>query len=93
MKKFLNDRLAIITSNIKKIRLDNNHNIEYLAAKLKMPVNDYSELEQGHTELTLHTLFRIAEVLNVSILELIEADEILLNQLDLKDDNGPANGH
>ena len=78
MKRFLNARLGAITTNIKNTRLERNYTQEYLSAKLKIPLHDYSELELGKTELTLSGLFHIAEILNVPILELIEKDPNLL---------------
>jgi transcriptional regulator with XRE-family HTH domain len=85
MKRFLNARLNIITTNIKNTRSESNYTQEYVAAKLNMPLHDYTELELGKTEMTLNKLFRIAEILNVPILDLIEKDPALLTPRTLND--------
>jgi transcriptional regulator with XRE-family HTH domain len=88
MKKFLNSRLEIIAANIKSTRLERNYSQEYLAGKMKIAATEYNELETGHTELTLDKLLRIAEILNISILELIEHDPTHITSHDPNDKPG-----
>lgn len=78
MKRFLNKRLNIIAANIKNMRSEKNYSQDFMAAKLKISLHDYNELESGKAEMTLNKLFLIAEVFNVPILDLIEKDPTLL---------------
>jgi transcriptional regulator with XRE-family HTH domain len=78
MKEFLKSRQQIIAANIKQARTDKNLTSAFVALGIKMSLENYHKLELGQTELTLNCLFKIAAVLDVNILELIENDPLLI---------------
>lgn len=45
---------------------------EYMAAKMGIGQNAYSKLELGKTKITLDRLFAIADVLGVTVIELLK---------------------
>ncbi|WP_316747737.1 helix-turn-helix transcriptional regulator [Pedobacter gandavensis] len=44
---------------------------EYMAEKLHISQNSYSKLERGYTSLTVVRLYQIAEILGISIQEIL----------------------
>jgi len=68
-----------VIAKVRQIREAKHYSQEYLAVKLKISQNAYSKIELGHHNLTLTRLIRIAEILEVSLLELVQpgADEML----------------
>jgi hypothetical protein len=78
MKEFLKSRQHIIAVNIKQARTDKNLTSAFVALGIKVSLEDYHKLEFGQAELTLTCLFKIAAILDVNILELIENDPLLI---------------
>ncbi len=68
-----------IIANVRAIREGKYYSQEYLAVKLNISQNAYSKIELGHHNITLSRLIRIAEILDVSLVELVQpgADEHL----------------
>jgi|APGre2960657404_1045060.scaffolds.fasta_scaffold00849_2 transcriptional regulator with XRE-family HTH domain len=60
--------------NIKKFRELKNITREDLADKLEMSLSGYSKLERGEVELTLTKLYRISEILEVSVSQILNFD-------------------
>jgi len=60
-----------IIGNIRKIREFRNYTQDYLAAKLNISQNAYSKIELGYSSITLTRLIHIAEILEISLVELI----------------------
>lgn len=67
-------RQEIVADNIRKIREGRNYTQDYLAAKLGITQNAYSKVELGYSKLTIERLFEIADVLEVSVPQLLVAD-------------------
>ena len=65
MKDTLDLKIKKVAQNIRKIREYRNYTQEYLAAKLRISQNAYSKIELGHTKITVDRLFRIADILEV----------------------------
>lgn len=63
------------SANIRKIREYRNYTQEYLAAKLRISQNAYSKIELGHTKITIDRLFRIAGILEVDPVVILNCDE------------------
>jgi len=66
-------------NKIRTIREARGYSQEYVAAKLKIAQNTYSKLETNQTKLTTAALEKIAEVLEVSINDLLSEEPIVLN--------------
>lgn len=64
-----------IGKNIRKYRKKNSHSQEWLAEKVDVGTTHISHIETGNTKLSLATLIKIANALEVS------ADEILCDNL------------
>lgn len=60
--------------NIKKFRELKNMTRDEIADKLEMSVSGYSKLERGEVDLTLSKLYRIAEILEVSVSQILNFD-------------------
>ncbi|RYY37515.1 MAG: XRE family transcriptional regulator [Sphingobacteriaceae bacterium] len=71
MKDILSGKIKSVAANIRKTREEKNYTQEYLAAKLKISQNAYSKIELGYTKITLERLFQIAEVLEITAIDLI----------------------
>ncbi len=63
-----------ISSNIKKFRELKNITREHIAAELDMSVSGYSKIERGEIDLTLSKLDKIANVLEVSVPDILSFD-------------------
>jgi transcriptional regulator with XRE-family HTH domain len=70
-----------ITSKIRQIREMRGVCQDAVAAALQITTRAYSKLERGETQLTVERLFRIAEILDVSVKEVLgcEAQNIFNN--------------
>lgn len=60
-----------ILKNIKEIRKERGYGQEYMAFKLEMSQAGYALWEKGERELTYNNLSRIADVLNVPVIDII----------------------
>lgn len=63
IKKLVGQRLQII-------RLENNLTQEQMGEKLSLSTSAYCKIEYGETDLTLTRLSKIAEILNIPVVEL-----------------------
>ncbi|KKB47059.1 MAG: helix-turn-helix domain-containing protein [Parabacteroides gordonii] len=78
LKKLVGQRLQLL-------RLERNLTQEQMSEKLSLSTSAYCKIEYGETDLTLTRLNKIAEVLNMSAIELftrIEGDTYNNNQKD-----------
>lgn len=66
--------MEMIYSNIKRLRELKSITREVIAADLGMSVSGYSKLERGEVDITLSKVYKIAEILNVSIEQLLNFD-------------------
>ncbi len=69
----------IIGKKIRTIRELKGYSQEYVAGKLDIAQNTYSKIESNQTKLNTDTLERIAEILEVSINDLLSEEPIVLN--------------
>ena len=60
--------------NIKKFRELKNITREEFADQLEMSLSGYSKLERGEVELTVTKMYRIAELLEVSVSQILNFD-------------------
>jgi transcriptional regulator with XRE-family HTH domain len=60
--------------NIKKFRELKNMTREDLADRMEMSLSGYSKLERGEVELTVNKLYRIAEILEISVSQILNFD-------------------
>lgn len=65
----------MIGERIKRIRESKGYSQEYLAEELSISQSAYSDLENNKTKLNLKRLHRIAEVLEIDVLELMSNGE------------------
>jgi transcriptional regulator with XRE-family HTH domain len=70
-----------VAANIRKTRSYRNYTQDYLAAKLCISQNAYSKIELGYSNITISRLVKIAEILEVEIIELINEDSEELKRL------------
>lgn len=69
MSVLINKKIA---SNLRDARLMRNYSQEYLALQLKISQNAYSKMEMGRTLITVETVFKIADILEVDIYSLLD---------------------
>ena len=60
-----------ILENIKEIRKEKGYGQEYMALQLEMSQAGYALWEKGERELTYNNLSRIADILNVPVIDII----------------------
>jgi len=65
---------ATIFENIKKIRELKNLTREFVSQKLNMSSNNYGRIERGEVDLTISKLYKISDVLEVSVHDLLFSD-------------------
>ncbi len=75
MSSLINKRIAL---NLRDARLMRNYSQEYLALQLKISQNAYSKMEMGRTLITVETVFKIADILEVDINTLLNVKQHLL---------------
>ena len=63
-----------ITENIKKFRELKNYTRDIMADKLEMSLSGYSKLERGDVELTVNKLYKIADILEVDVSQILNFD-------------------
>ncbi|QXV64670.1 helix-turn-helix transcriptional regulator [Mucilaginibacter sp. 21P] len=71
MKSEFDKKIEDIVFNIRLIREKRNYTQEYMAAKMQCSQNAYSKLELGYSKLTVEKLLQVAEVLDVTVAELV----------------------
>ena len=64
-------QLAVICKTIRQTRVSLGYSQQYVAGKLYISQNAYSKIEAGITKLTVDTLFTLAHILGINIIELI----------------------
>ncbi|MEA5402552.1 helix-turn-helix transcriptional regulator [Arcicella sp. DC2W] len=69
--------------NIKRIRTEKGISQQEMADKLGFAQNNYSKIERGIVELTVNRLYEIAEILNVSIFEILIEEKAFKGQSNL----------
>jgi transcriptional regulator with XRE-family HTH domain len=72
MTNTINLKIKAIAASIRKKRESKNYTQEYLAYKLNISQNAYSKIELGYTKITVERLFQIAQVLEISAVDLME---------------------
>lgn len=63
-----------VIDNIKKFRELKNLTRDEVADKLEMSLSGYSKLERGEVDITLTKLYRIADILEVSLSQILNFD-------------------
>lgn len=64
----------VIGNKIKKLRELKNYTQDYMADKLQMSQSNYSRIENNELDLPFSKLQQIAEIFEISIIDLIEFD-------------------
>ncbi len=63
-----------VVQNIKKFRELKNMTRDEVADQLEMSVSGYSKLERGEVDITLSKLYKISEILEVSVSQILNFD-------------------
>jgi transcriptional regulator with XRE-family HTH domain len=74
------DALMTACFNIKKVRTVRGYRQQDMADKLNVNLKSYQNLENGIAKLDLERLTQVAEVLDVSIFDLLKPDEVFVHQ-------------
>jgi transcriptional regulator with XRE-family HTH domain len=75
MSSLINKRIAL---NLRDARLMRNYSQEYIALQLKVSQNAYSKMEMGRTLITVETVFKIANILEVDIHTLLNIKQLIV---------------
>jgi len=73
MSGLINKKVAI---NMRNARLMRNYSQEYMALQLKISQNAYSKMEMGRTQITVETVFKVADILEVDIYTLLNIKQL-----------------
>jgi transcriptional regulator with XRE-family HTH domain len=76
-----------IIEKIKKIRLQKGYSHEFMALELNISQVAYSKIEKNETKLTVDRLFKIAEVLETKIEDVLDIKADKIYNQDLKDNS------
>lgn len=77
-----------VLDNIKSIRKNKGLSQEYVASKLDLHVINYGKIENNKTALTIERLYKIAEILEVSVMELLgEESDVIKENIKLRVEN------
>jgi transcriptional regulator with XRE-family HTH domain len=63
-----------LSTRIRKLRQAQDFSQEFMAMQMRITMSAYSKIERGKTELTLHRLSQIAEVLKIDITEFFKEE-------------------
>ncbi|QIM66025.1 transcriptional regulator [Mannheimia granulomatis] len=63
-----------INEKIRKLRESNSWSQEQMAEKLNMSLNGYAKIERGESKIYLEKLEQIAQVFDIDVVELMQAD-------------------
>ncbi len=63
-----------IPKNIRKFRELKNITREHMANDLEMSLSGYAKIERGETEITVQKLYRIAEILDINVSQIMNFD-------------------
>lgn len=66
------DKNSLVAAKIKEFRIEKNITQKVIASHLGLSENAYSRIENGITQLTINNLFKLTEVLDVSIEKILE---------------------
>uniref|UniRef100_UPI00404B090B helix-turn-helix domain-containing protein n=1 Tax=Gelidibacter sp. TaxID=2018083 RepID=UPI00404B090B len=64
--------MEAVIENIKRIRKQKGYSHEYVAHELDLSQVAYSKLEKNETKLTVERLYKLAEILEVEVAELLD---------------------
>lgn len=76
-----------IINKIREIRKDRGYSHEYMAHLLDISQVAYSKIEKNETKLTIERLFKIAEILEAKIEDILDIKADKVYKQDLKDNS------
>lgn len=76
----------LFLENLKNIRNKKGMSQKDMADKLKFAQNNYSKIERGLVELTVNRLYEIAEILGVSVFQILIGKDVELLQESIAED-------
>ena len=82
------NKIENLIKKIISVRLMKGFSYEYMAEKLSLSSAAYRKIETGETKLTVERLFKIAEIYELSLLELLEIDKELFHQVNNENSTG-----
>lgn len=68
----MEDLNSKVASRIRRLRETKGYSQEYIAAKLNIPQNTYSRLENGDTKISLDRLFSLSDILEETIYNILD---------------------
>ncbi|MGC4057560.1 MAG: helix-turn-helix transcriptional regulator [Chitinophagaceae bacterium] len=68
----MKNKLCDVAWNLRKAREAKNFTQEYLAVQLDISATAYRNIENRHTQVSVRRLYEIANVLDISVVELLE---------------------
>jgi len=69
----IQNKIDAMMVSIRTLREKQGYSQLYVATKLNVSQNAYSKVELGQTKITLDTLFALAEILNLQVLDLLNS--------------------
>lgn len=68
-------------NRIRVLRVSRELSQENMAAELKLSIGAYSNIERGVTDISISRLYRIAEILNANVFDLLDPNHKVENVL------------
>ena len=82
------NKIDNLIKKITTVRLKKGFTYENMADELSLTPAAYRKIETGETKLTVERLFKIAEIFEISLLELLEIDKELFHQVNTENSTG-----
>jgi len=83
-----NNKIENVIKKITSVRLKKGFSFENMATELSITPAAYRKIETGETKLTVERLFKIAEIFDISLLELQEIEKELFHQVNNENSTG-----
>jgi len=83
-----NNKIENVIKKITSVRLKKGFSFENMATELSITPAAYRKIETGETKLTVERLFKIAEIFDISLLELLEIEKELFHQVNNENSTG-----
>jgi transcriptional regulator with XRE-family HTH domain len=82
------NKIENLIKKIISVRLKKGYSYENMADELAITSGAYRKIETGETKMTVERLFKIAEIFEMPLIELLEIDKELFHQVNYENSTG-----
>ncbi|GIV29117.1 MAG: hypothetical protein KatS3mg028_0183 [Bacteroidia bacterium] len=78
--KTIEEKLAKVCTNIRKLRQSRGYSQEVMAIELDISQRQYARIENGEVSLTLELIYKISEILHANVSEILDIEKAMYFQ-------------